>query len=56
MSFEREIDPSLRLVIRLWPTSYLVEAVGESTRITVDRDGAPRTLGASCRYCDAGDA
>jgi membrane protein DedA with SNARE-associated domain/membrane-associated phospholipid phosphatase len=27
MSFERELDPSRRLVIRLWPTSYQVEAL-----------------------------
>ena len=29
MSFERELDPSLRLVIRLWPTSYQVGAVND---------------------------
>jgi membrane protein DedA with SNARE-associated domain/membrane-associated phospholipid phosphatase len=27
MSFQRELDPSRRLVIRLWPTSYQVEAL-----------------------------
>jgi len=27
MSFERELDPSRRLVIRLWPTSYQIEAL-----------------------------
>ncbi|WP_296445268.1 bifunctional DedA family/phosphatase PAP2 family protein [Rhodoferax sp. UBA5149] len=29
MSFERELDPSRRLVIRLWPTSYQVGAVND---------------------------
>lgn len=29
MSFERELDPSLRLVIRLWPTSYQVGAASD---------------------------
>lgn len=29
MSFERELDPSHRLVIRLWPTSYQVAAAND---------------------------
>ena len=29
MSFERELDPSLRLVIRLWPTSHQIGAAND---------------------------
>jgi len=32
MTFEKELDPSRRLVIRLWPTSY---RVGEASGLSV---------------------